>query len=137
MTQLREVMSGPVITVDPSTSAAEAAQLMRDEDTGDVVVARDGALTGILTDRDIAIRLVAEGLDPDVPVKEVLTSDPITVDADDSVEVAADRMKVYSIRRLPVQEHGQVVGFISLGDLTRHIDTDATLSDISQAAPNW
>ncbi|HEX5017346.1 MAG TPA: CBS domain-containing protein [Actinomycetes bacterium] len=137
MTQVKDVMTGPVITVDPTASAAEAAQLMRDEDTGDVVVGRDGALTGIVTDRDLAVRLVAESLDPDVPVSQVLTSDPITVDVDDSVEVAAERMKMYSIRRLPVQDHGRVVGFISLGDLTRHIDTDETLSTISQSAPNW
>jgi len=137
MIKVREVMSGPVVTVAPETSAADASRLMRDEDTGDVVVAAEGALTGILTDRDVVIRLVAEDLDPSLPVSEVCTSDPVTVDADDSVQEAATVMQEYSIRRLPVRDRGEVVGFISLGDLTQYIDTDATLSDISQSAPNW
>ena len=130
-------MSGPVITVDPQDTAADAARLMRDEDTGDVIVMRDGALLGMVTDRDLAIRLVAEELDPSAPLTEVMTSDPVVVDADDSVETAAARMREYSIRRLPVVENSAVVGFISLGDLTQHIDTDDTLSDISQSVPNW
>ena len=137
MTDLRTVMSGPVLTVDPQDSAADAARLMRDEDTGDVIVMRDGALLGMVTDRDLAIRLVAEELDPSAPLTEVMTSDPVVVDADDSVETAAARMRKYSIRRLPVVENSAVVGFISLGDLAQHIDTDDTLSDISQSAPNW
>lgn len=137
MTQIRDIMSGPVITVDPTASAAEAARLMRDEDTGDVVVARDGRLEGIVTDRDLAIRLVAEDLDPQVAVSEVCTSEPITVNADETVDAAAEVMREYSIRRLPVRDGNGVVGFVSLGDLSKEIDTDATLSDISGAAPNW
>jgi CBS domain-containing protein len=134
---LREVMSGPVITIDPDASAADAARLMRDEDTGDVVVAVGDQLKGIVTDRDLAVRLVAEDLDPQTAVREVCTTEPITVDADDSIETAAALMKEYSVRRLPVRDAGVVAGFISLGDLTHYIDTDATLSGISQSAPNW
>ena len=137
MTAVREVMSGPVITVDPDASAADAARLMRDQDTGDVVIATDGQLAGILTDRDLAIRLVAEDLDPQTPVRDVCTTDPVTVDADDTIESAAQTMQEYAIRRLPVRDGTAVTGFISLGDLTEHIDTDETLSDISQSSPNW
>jgi CBS domain-containing protein len=137
MTQLREVMSGPVITVDPDASAADAARLMRDQDTGDVVIASDDRIQGILTDRDLAVRLVAEALDPNVSVSEVCTNDPITLDVEDSIEQASQTMGEYSVRRLPVTEGSRVVGFISLGDLTQYLDTDETLSDISQAAPNW
>ena len=134
---IRDVMSGPVITIDPDASAADAARLMRDQDTGDVVVTVGSDLKGIVTDRDLAVRLVAEDLDPQTAVREVCTTDPITVDADDSIETAAELMKEYSVRRLPVREAGTVAGFISLGDLTQYIDTDTTLSEISQSAPNW
>ena len=134
---LRDVMSGPVITIDPDASAADAARLMRDEDTGDVVVATGDELQGIVTDRDLAVRLVAEDLDPQTAVREVCTTDPITVDADESITAAASLMKEYSVRRLPVRDAGVVAGFISLGDLTQYIDTDTTLAEISQSAPNW
>jgi CBS domain-containing protein len=137
MTQLRDIMSGPVITVEPTASAADAARLMRDENTGDVVVARDGRIEGIVTDRDLAIRLVAEDLDPEVPVSEVCTADPITITADETPEAAAEVMREYSVRRLPVRDNRGVVGFVSLSDLADQINTESTLSDISKAAPNW
>lgn len=137
MTQLRDIMSGPVIAVDPTASAADAARLMRDQNTGDVVVAREGQIEGIVTDRDLAIRLVAEDLDPEVPISEVCTSDPITIAADETPEAAAQLMREYSIRRLPVRDGKGIVGFVSLGDLSTAIDTDSTLSEISDAAPNW
>jgi CBS domain-containing protein len=137
MTQIRDIMSGPVITVDPTASAADAARLMRDEDTGDVVVARDGRIEGIVTDRDLAIRLVAEDLDPEVQVSEICTADPITITADETPEAAAQVMREYSVRRLPVRDSQGVVGFVSLSDLSKQIDTESTLSEISEAAPNW
>jgi CBS domain-containing protein len=112
MTPIRDVMSGPVITVEPTVSARDAAKVMRDQDTGDVVITRDGHLEGILTDRDLVVRLVTEDLDPEVEVTEVCTSEPITIDADQPLKAAATPMSQYSIRRLP-------------------------LSEISSAAPNW
>ena len=137
MNQVRDAMNGPVIAVDPTTSAAEAARLMRDQDTGDVVIVEDGELTGIVTDRDLAVRLVAEGLDPNAPVSEVCTDSPITVAADDSLQAAADLMEQYSVRRLPVRDGDNVVGFISLGDLAQRMDASGTLTDISASTPNW
>lgn len=137
MTPIRDVMSGPVISVEPTVSARQAARIMRDQDTGDVVITRDGHLEGILTDRDLVVRLVAEDLDPEVEVTQVCTSEPITIDADQSLKAAAITMSQYSIRRLPVCEGDQVVGFISLGDLAQYMDSDDTLSEISSAAPNW
>jgi CBS domain-containing protein len=137
MTQVREVMNGPAITVDPNTSAAEAARLMRDQDTGDVLIAEDGRVTGIVTDRHLAVRLVAEGLDPNAPISEVCTAAPISVAADDTLHTAAQLMQEYSIRRLPVRDNDSVVGFISLGDLAQRMDTGETLTDISTSSPNW
>ena len=91
MRQIREIMAGPVLSVEPDKSAADAARLMRDEDTGDVVVAHGGKLKGIITDRDLAVRLVAEDLDPSLPVGELCTSEPITISPEDSLHVAAER----------------------------------------------
>lgn len=133
MTQISAVMTGPVVTVAPETSTVEAARQMAESDTGDVVITENGRLLGILTDRDIAIRVVAEGLDPDVPVSDVCTGNPVTVAPDDELTTASQLMREHSIRRLPVCEGSEVVGFISLGDLSQFSDADATLSDISSA----
>lgn len=137
MTAIRDVMSGPVISIEPTASARDAARVMRDDDTGDVVITREGHLEGILTDRDLVVRLVAEDVDPGVEVAEVCTKEPVTISADQSLKEAATTMARYSIRRLPVCEDDKVVGFISLGDLAQYMDSDDTLSDISSAAPNW
>jgi CBS domain-containing protein len=138
MTSIRDIMSGPVVTVDSGRSVADAARQMRDEDTGDVVVLQDGRIQGILTDRDLVIRVVAEDLDCDVPVSDVCTIDPVTITADESPESAAQLMRKYSIRRLPVRDDGKgIVGFVSLSDLLPEVDTEETLSEITEAAPNW
>ena len=136
MTDVRDVMNGPVLTVEPDASAADAAQLMRDNDTGDVVITQDGRLTGIVTDRDLAVRLIAEGLDPFVSVSEVCSENPVTISPDEPLERASELMGQHAIRRLPVCEGDEVVGFVSLGDLARHVNADQTLSNISSAAPN-
>ena len=137
MKYVRDIMSGPVITVEPDATAADAARLMRDEDAGDVVVISDGQLRGIVTDRDLAVRLIAEDLDPELPVGELCTTDPITVTPDESLNEAAETMREYSIRRLPVCENNAVVGFLSLGDLAQELDPNSALSEISGSAPNW
>ena len=134
--QIRELMNGPVLSVTPMSTATEAAQLMRDHDTGDVVVTDEGRLTGILTDRDVAVRLVAQGLDGDTPVSEIYTDSPVTIEPDASLEDAAQLMRERAIRRLPVCENDDVVGFVSLGDLAQYTDSDATLQEISSASPD-
>lgn len=136
MTQVREAMSGPVVAVDQHAAAAEAARLMRQNDTGDVVVMDGERLVGIVTDRDLALRVVAEGVDPYVSVSEVLTADPVIVTPDEDLRAAAELMQVHAIRRLPVCDSGQVVGFLSLGDLSTLVDIEATLTEISSAPAN-
>jgi CBS domain-containing protein len=134
--RVRDVMAGPVVAVGLDDSAADAARLMRDNDTGDVVVVDDGRLAGILTDRDLAVRLVAEGIDPFVACSEVFSRDPVTISPDEPLARAAELMAENAIRRLPVCEGNDVVGFLSLGDVARHQDAHGTLSEISSAAPN-
>lgn len=136
MSQVRDAMSGPVVCIDHTATATEAAYLMRENDTGDVVVTNEGRVVGILTDRDLVIRVVAESIDPEVQVSEVYSAPLITVAPDDELTTASDLMQEHAIRRLPVCEGDNVVGFISLGDLAIRTDADVILSGISSAPPN-
>ncbi|MFJ8357938.1 CBS domain-containing protein [Streptomyces sp. NPDC093984] len=133
---VREVMTPGVVAVLPDASLVEAAQLMRAEDIGDVLVAEDGHVVGVLTDRDIALRAVADGADPlTVSARAVCTPDPVVVGPDDPVSTAVDLMRGHGVRRLPVVEDGRPVGVVSLGDLAVAQDPTSALADISRAEP--
>jgi CBS domain-containing protein len=136
---VRNVMTANPTLVSLQTPLAQAAQFMRDRDTGDVLVADgNGALYGIVTDRDIVTRAVADGLDPTVtPVQAVITPTPVWVHPDDYADRAVTLMRQYAIRRLPVvDDDGGVVGIVSLGDLAIDRDGTSVLADISAALPN-
>ncbi|WP_175410968.1 CBS domain-containing protein [Streptomyces sp. TRM64462] len=138
MAQLvREVMTAGVAAVRPDASLVEAAQLMRAQDIGDVLVADGDLLVGVVTDRDITLRAVAEGADPlTVNAQTVCTPDPVCVAPDDEVSTAVELMRRHAVRRLPVVEDGRPLGVVSLGDLAISEDPDSALADISRAAPN-
>ncbi|HEY0166501.1 MAG TPA: CBS domain-containing protein [Jatrophihabitans sp.] len=131
-----------VMTRDPETIEAdepvlEAARRMRDADSGDVIVLDNGRVVGILTDRDIAVRVVAEGKDSSTPVRQVCsTTDLQTVGPDTSLAQAVQLMRGNAVRRLPVVENDHAVGILSLGDLAMVLDENSALADISAAAPN-
>ncbi len=134
---VREVMTPEVVAVRPSASLVEAAQLMRAQDVGDVLVADEGLLVGVLTDRDIMLRAVAEGADPlTVSARAVCTPDPVVIGPDDALSTAVTLMREHAVRRLPVVEHGAPVGIVSLGDLAVSRDPDSALADISRADPD-
>ncbi|MFJ9202676.1 CBS domain-containing protein [Streptomyces flaveolus] len=139
MTQrVRDVMSPATVAVEPMTTVTRAARLMREENVGDVLVTYDCDLFGLLTDRDIVLRSVAAGRDPDdTTVCSVCTPPPVvTLAPEDSTEHAVDLMRRHAVRRLPVVEHGGVpVGVVSLGDLAGTEDPHSALADISTAAP--
>ncbi|MEU6100569.1 CBS domain-containing protein [Streptomyces flaveolus] len=139
MTQrVRDVMSPATVAVEPMTTVTRAARLMREENVGDVLVTYDCDLFGLLTDRDIVLRSVADGRDPDdTTVGSVCTPPPVvTLAPEDSTEHAVDLMRRHAVRRLPVVEHGGVpVGVVSLGDLAGTEDPHSALADISTAAP--
>ena len=117
MQKISEVMSSDVQTISPDATIEEAAQEMRDGDFGLVPVAEDEELLGVITDRDIAIRAVAEGRDPSTPVREIMSEEVVWASEDDSVEDAARIMSDHQIRRLPVVDAEQhLVGIVSLGD---------------------
>lgn len=133
--QVSEIMSKDVVTVPSDAPVAEAAREMRDRDIGDVIVADGGRPTGIVTDRDIAIRVVAEGQDPSsTTVRDCCSGSVMTVLAADDTDVAVRTMREKAIRRLPVvEDDGRLVGVVSLGDLAIEVDRRSALADISAA----
>jgi len=134
---VREVMTPGVVAVRPDASLVEAAQLMRAQDIGNVLVAGDQQLFGVLTDRDIALRAVADGADPlTVSAQAVCTPNPVVVSPDDAVSAAVELMRDHAVRRLPVVENGHLVGMVSLGDLAVTQDPGSALADISRAEPD-
>ena len=124
-------------TVNAGDPVVEAARIMRDSDIGDVVVMEDGQDSGIVTDRDIVVRGVAEGQDPDsATVSDVCTTGIETIEPEASVDDAVRLMREHDIRRLPVVKNGRPVGILSLGDLAVEREPDSTLADISAASPD-
>ncbi len=131
-----EVMTRGVVTVRPDASLVEAAQLMRAQDIGDVLVTADGHMIGVLTDRDITLRAVAAGADPlTVSAQAVCTPNPVVVGPEEAVSAAVELMRDHAIRRLPVVEDGHPVGMVSLGDLAVAQSPTSTLAHISRARP--
>ena len=124
-------------TVNEDATVLEAAQVMRDSDIGDVIVVEDGEVTSIVTDRDIAVRGVAEGRDAEsTTVGEIATTGVKAIEPDASVDDALRMMREHDIRRLPVVKNGRPAGIVSLGDLAVEREPDSTLADISAAAPD-
>ena len=120
----------------PGTFIADVARQMRDLDVGIIPVADDDTLLGVITDRDITIRVVADGLDPHMETAERhMSRDPIVASPDWQIEQAAQLMAREQIRRLPVAENGRLVGYLALGDLAtqnRDRQVGETLEGISQ-----
>jgi CBS domain-containing protein len=132
--QVKDVMTSGPITLDREASLVEAARVMRDQGIGDVIVVEGDDAAGIVTDRDIVIRGVAEGADPNTTrVGQVVSGDLTSVAPDDPVDRAVELMREKAVRRLPVLEGGKPIGVVSLGDLAIQGDTDAdsVLADIS------
>jgi CBS domain-containing protein len=136
--RIAEVMTpDPVAMTDAATLHA-AAVAMRDRDIGDVVVTKpDGDVCGIITDRDIVVRAIAEGVDPfSATLEDVCSEDLVTVRPDDAIATAVRTMEEHAIRRLPVMDNGTLVGIVSIGDLAVERDPDSALGEISAAPPN-
>lgn len=119
MTQLRQIMTQSVMTVNENSTAQEAAAIMSQYNIGAVpVVNNSGEMVGIVTDRDITLRTTAQGQNAQTPISEVMTAQRIVQGSPDmDVHQAANLMAEQQIRRLPVVENGQLVGMVALGDL--------------------
>jgi CBS domain-containing protein len=133
---IREVMTTDPQTVDASDTLVDAAKAMKDRDVGSLVATEQGTVTGIVTDRDIVIRGIAEQADPQTArVGDIATQELTTLSPGDSVEDAIKAMRDQDVRRLPVVEDGNAVGIVSLGDLAVDRDPESVLADISAASP--
>lgn len=117
---IREVMTPDPTTVEPGTSAQEAARKMKSEDVGSLPIVDGGRLVGMITDRDLALRLVAEGKSVDTPVGELGSRELVTIDPQQDLGEAARLMSEHQLRRLPVcEEDGKLVGILAQADVAQ------------------
>jgi CBS domain-containing protein len=134
--KVSEVMTRDVQTVRPDQSAREAASFMLRADAGAIPVTEGDRLIGMITDRDIAVRGVAEGHGPNTPVRELMTNDIVSARPDDDTDDVAARMSEAQVRRIPVIDEGQkLCGIVSLADLSQQGDDSAAeqaLEGVSQ-----
>jgi CBS domain-containing protein len=135
---IRDIMTAPVKAVTGAASVADTARVMREEGIGDVIVVdpESSSVLGILSDRDIVVRSVADGSDPaSTPVRDICSADLVAVGPDDGLDVAVRLMRERAVRRLPVSDEGRLVGMISLGDLAVEMEPGSVLADISAERP--
>ena len=133
---IQEAMTSNPTTVEPTTTAQEAARTMKSEDVGSLPIVEGQKLVGVITDRDLAIRIIAEAKGVDTPVAEIASKDVVTIDPQQSLEEAARLMASNQVRRLPVvEEDGKLVGILAQADVAQagHDSlTGETVQQISQ-----
>jgi CBS domain-containing protein len=137
-----EIMTRSVKTAGRAMSLREVAGLMRDGDMGSIPVVEDGKLVGIVTDRDIVVRAVAEGRDADAPIGEVMTAEVFSARENDFVFEAIRLMGDKQVRRVPiVNQAGELVGIIAMADVALETEDEReiaeTLEEISSGAGFW
>jgi CBS domain-containing protein len=138
MTRVREAMTKNPAKLSRSATVAEAAQCMAERDIGAVLVEDASGVVGLVTDRDIVVRAIARGRDPEgTPLTEICSEPLMTVGPDEDVDRVIQIMQEKAVRRVPVVDAGhQAVGILSLGDLARDRDPRSALGQISSAPPN-
>jgi CBS domain-containing protein len=126
--KIRDVMTANPRTVEPSTPIQEAAKLMRDEDVGPIPIVENGTVTGLVTDRDLVVRVIAEGKDPATTrVADIASQDLITIDPEQSLDEALRLMAKHQVRRLPVcEEDGRLVGIVAQADVALAATDEST-----------
>jgi CBS domain-containing protein len=117
--RVADAMTPRVATIEPSQTVVEAARAMKDQDVGSLPVVEDGMLIGIVTDRDIAMRVVAEGREGNAStIGEILSGELVTIALDQSLDEAIELMELHQVRRLPVvEDDGRLVGMITQADV--------------------
>jgi CBS domain-containing protein len=135
--KLADLMTPEPVTLAHTETLQHAAEQMARGDIGDVVVAENGKVCGLVTDRDIVVRALARGLDPQTTtLQEICQHTVVSLTPEDPPEEAVRQMKEHAIRRIPIVEGGKAVGIVSLGDLAIDRDKDSALADISAAPSN-
>jgi CBS domain-containing protein len=133
---IQEAMTPNPTTVEPTTTVQEAARIMKSEDVGPLPIVEGDKLVGVITDRDLAIRIVAEGRGTDTTVGEIASKDVVTIDPQQSIDEAARLMAEHQVRRLPVvEEDGRLVGILAQADVAQaghDALTGETVQQISQ-----
>jgi CBS domain-containing protein len=133
--RIKDVMTAHPIVVPGTATVGEVAELMRDHDIGTVLIA-DETTTGLVTDRDLVVRILAADGGPQTEVREAVTPAPLCLRPEDSVQAAIETMRLHAVRRIPVVEDGRPVGIVSIGDLAEDRDPRSLLGAISAAGPN-
>ncbi|MEH1055123.1 CBS domain-containing protein [Micromonospora purpureochromogenes] len=138
MYRVSDVMTKQVVYLSAETTLDEAARVMKEADIGDVVVTDGATLAGVLTDRDIVVRAVAERSDPSTTtIGSIITREVVMIEQHSTASEAASLMRERNIRRVLVCDNERkLVGIVSLGDLAMQLDPTSALADISEAAPN-
>jgi CBS domain-containing protein len=134
---IRDFMTPHPVSLPATSSVVYAARAMRDANIGDIIVLDNGRICGIVTDRDIVVRAVAEGRDlSTTTLKDICSQELTTLSPTDSVEDAVSLMREKAVRRLPIVDGGKPVGIVSIGDLATALDPHSALGHISAAPPN-
>lgn len=136
--QIKNIMTTNVATVQPDDPVSKAANIMKKKNVGAVPVCQGNKPVGIITDRDLSIRALADGKDQQTPVKNIMSTDLVAASPDMSTSEAARLMAQNQVRRLPVNENNNLQGIVSLGDLAVEAKSDTevarALSSISYPA---
>jgi CBS domain-containing protein len=138
MPKVSDLMTKEVIYLPAETTLDEAARAMREADIGDLIVTEGSTLAGMVTDRDIVVRAVADRKDPaSTTIGSIATRDIIMIEQNSPASDAADLMRERGVRRILVCDADRrLVGIVSLGDLAMRLDPNSALSDISEQPPN-
>ena len=132
--KVRDIMSTDLACAAPQTTVREVADMMRREDCGSIPITRDGRLMGIITDRDITERVVAEGRDPGtLHVEDAMTPDVATVSPEEDTDEALERMSLEQVRRLPVVEGDRLVGLVAMGKLAQRVGPTSEVGAAEQS----
>jgi CBS domain-containing protein len=138
--KLRDIMSRQIASLNTNDSVEKAAQLMKQYNVGSIPICSQDSVVGIVTDRDIALRAVANGQDTDQQIKDIMTANPVVGTPDMDVDEAVRIMSEKQIRRLPVVENNSLVGIVALGDISAEPklqdNAEIALKNISKPAAN-
>lgn len=130
MTKARDIMTAGVDIIEAQSTAADAAKKLASDDVGVLPICDNGKLKGVVTDRDIVVKLIAEGKDPaQTKIVDLIQGEAITVGADDDVQEAIRTMKDHKVRRLPVIDGTELVGMVSQADIARSLP-DTKVGDL-------
>ena len=120
-TWVKEIMNNSIVSVDSSVTATNAAKMMEDTGVGAVIVLENNLPVGIITDRDLAIKITAHSYPIDTPVRRIMSSPLISIDPNSDLWAASDLMSTRNVRKLPVIDDDKVVGILTSSDLIKHV----------------